>query len=340
MTVSRKWGIALVIGVSVAVVAATFAWRLLRVEGPESAPWLEGEVFAVTRDRLIAATVIGAGLGIAGLLLRTATSNPLADPSITGVNSGASLGAVLGTTLLGGATGAAILPGSLIGASIAIAITVGIGLRGHVADPSGAIIVQRMVLLGMAVSALFSALTSIVLVLDEAQLATVLSWLSGRLGGVGLDDLIPAIVALLVVAPLVIAGARGLDTLAAGDLVASSVGADPRRLRIGAVSAAVVLVASGVAAAGPIGFLGLMAAVVVHRVCGPRHRIGIVVAAAVGAAVLIVSDSIAQALWAPAETPVGIVTALAGFPLLLWGIRNLTPKRPTAAAAAPGGERP
>lgn len=105
---------------------------------PADAPQLADEVHAVMRDRLLAATVIGLALGAAGVLLRTATHNPLADPEITGVNSGAAFGAVVGTTITGTVSGAAVLPGALAGAALAAVITVGIGLRANAADPTGA----------------------------------------------------------------------------------------------------------------------------------------------------------------------------------------------------------
>ncbi|MFD5867949.1 FecCD family ABC transporter permease [Corynebacterium sp. NPDC060344] len=306
-----------------AVVIGAIAWvRLSAVAAPDGAEWLAGELRSVTIDRLTATITIGACLGVAGVLLRTATKNPLADPEITGVNSGAAFGAVLATTLTGAAGGAALLPGAFAGAVTAASATIFFGMRGR-SSTSAAMAVQRMVLLGMAVSALFSALTAIVLVLDEAQLATVLSWLSGRLGGVRMADVVPALIVAAAVVPAVVVGGRGFDALVAGDSIASAVGARPRLIRLLAVSAAVLLIAPSVAAAGPIGFLGLMAAVAAHRVCGPRHRIAVPVAAVLGAAVLLIADSIGQWLWAPAETPVGIVTSLIGVPVLLWGIGAL-----------------
>ncbi len=319
---------AIIVGAG-ALVVGVVAWRrLTSVDVPPDAPWLEEELRSVTVDRLIATIVVGACLGIAGVLLRTATNNPLADPEITGVNSGAAFGAVLATTVAGATGGLALLPGALAGAVVAAAATIFFGMRGT-ASSAPAMAVQRMVLLGMAVSALFSALTAIILVLDEAQLATVLSWLSGRLGGVRMADVLPALVVAVAVVPVVLAGGRGLDSLVVGDSVASAVGARPRLVRLLAVVAAVALIAPCVAAAGPVGFLGLMAAVAAHGTCGPRHRLAVPVAAVVGAAVLLVADSIGQWLWAPAETPVGIVTALIGVPVLLWGIGALraTPAR-------------
>lgn len=321
----RLTQLAILLALGLAVILVVWVWRMSSVEVPTNVPELAGEMHSVMRDRLLAATVIGMALGAAGVLLRTATGNPLADPEITGVNSGAAFGAVLCTTITGSVSGAAVLPGALCGAALGAAITVGIGMRVTVGDPTGAQSVQRMILLGIAVSALFSACTAIILVIDEAQLSTVLSWLSGRLGGVRFPDIVPCIIAVAVVLPFTIAAGRGLDTLFAGDALSSSVGANPHRLRILAVVGAVLLIAPAVAAAGPIGFLGLMAAVVSYRVAGPRHRLSLVIAPVVGAAVLLVADSVAQALWAPAETPVGVVTAISGVPLLLWGINRLQP---------------
>ncbi len=200
-------------------------------------------------------------------------------------------------------------------------------MRGASPEAGGANAVQKMVLLGIAVSAVFSALTSIFLVLDEAQLTTVLAWLNGRLAGVRLPDLLPALVALAVLFPLLVAGGRALDALGTGDAVSRAIGANPARVRTGAIVASVVLTAACVAAAGPIGFLGLLAAVVAQRVAGRTHRRSLVVAAVVGATTLLLADSLGQLLWAPAETPVGILTGIAGVPLLLWGIRSMGASR-------------
>lgn len=304
-------------------IALIWAWRMSAVEVPANAPQLAEEVHAVARDRLLAATVVGLSLGAAGVLLRTATRNPLADPEITGVNSGAAFGAVALTTAGVVPSSAALLPGAFAGAAVAAALTVGLGLGPKAARVAGPASIQRMVLLGIAVSALFSALTSIFLVLDEAQLATVLSWLSGRIGGVRFAEVVPCAIAVAVVLPLALAAGRGLDLLGAGDQTASAVGARPQRTRVVAIALAVLLVAPAVAAVGPIGFLGLMAATFAQRVCGARHRLLLVVAPLIGALVLLVADAIAQSLWAPAETPVGIVTSVAGVPLLLWGINRI-----------------
>lgn len=295
--------------------------RLASVQAPDNAPELAGEMLAVMRDRLAAATIAGASLGVAGVLLRTAAHNPLADPEITGVNSGAAFGAVAATTVSSSASGA-VLPGALAGAAVAAVITVGFGLNSPGGRVGGAAAVQRMILLGIALSALFSALTSIILVLDEAQLSTVLAWLSGRIGGVRLPEMVPSIIALALALPAAWLLGRAFDLLGAGDDTARSVGAHPRVLRTAAVVLAVVLVAPTVAAVGPIGFLGLMAATVAQRVAGPTHRLMVLVAAGVGAVVLLAADAVSQIMWAPAETPVGIVTALAGVPLLLLSIRR------------------
>lgn len=313
----------LVIAATCALLIAVLGWvTIARVSPPPQAEWLYAEVRAVAINRVLAAVLIGGALGIAGVLLRLATKNPLADPAITGVNAGAALGAVLLTSLTGLAGGTLLLPSALIGGSCAAAVTVGLGTRGRTPESSG-LIVQRLVLLGMAVSALCSALTAVILVLDEAQLIIVLSWLSGTLAGVRLPDLIPLMVAVTIVVPSCLLGARGLDSLVADDTVSASVGNNPRRLRVCAIIAAVALVCPCVAAAGPIGFLGLMAAVTAERVTGPRHRLSIPLAAALGATVLLCADTIGQWLWAPAETPVGIITAILGVPFLLWGVRKL-----------------
>lgn len=313
--------------ICVVAVAAISFYRLSGVSAPANAPQLYPELRSLTRDRLLAAVIVGANLGVGGVLLRTATANPLADPQITGVNAGAAFGAVATAFVTGSATGALLLPGALIGGGAAAAFTISLSMHGSSPESGGANAVQKMVLLGIAVSAIFSALTSIFLVLDEAQLTTVLAWLNGRLAGVRLSDLVPALIAFVLIFPAFAAGGRALDALGAGDAVSRSIGANPARVRVGAVVGAVVLTATCVAAAGPIGFLGLLAAVVAQRVAGRTHRRSLVAAAVVGSATLLIVDSLGQWLWAPAETPVGILTGIAGAPLLLWGIRSIRSAR-------------
>ncbi|CAB0537504.1 iron ABC transporter permease [Corynebacterium diphtheriae] len=305
------------------VVVAIVWWRISGVSAPADAPQLFPELLSLARDRLLAALIVGACLGVGGVLLRTATSNPLADPHITGVNAGAAFGAVASSFITGSATGAYLLPGALIGGALAAGFTISLSVRGAGPELSGAHAVQKMVLLGIAVSAVFSALTAIFLVFDEAQLTTILAWLNGRLAGVRMGDLWPALCAFVMLFPVLVAGGRAFDSLGTGDAVSRAIGAHPARVRTLAIVASVVLTATCVAAAGPIGFLGLLAAVVAQRIAGRAHRRSLVVAAAVGATTLLVADTVGQTLWAPAETPVGILTGIAGVPLLLWGIRSL-----------------
>lgn len=309
------------VGGAVTLICLLWVWQLNHITVPQQAAWLADEIRAVTRDRLSGATLIGGALGVSGLLLRTASANPLADAEITGVNSGAAFGAVLATTLTGALGGSALLPGALVGALAAASITIAVSFKST--DPGSAVVIQKMVLLGLTLSAFFSALTAIILVLDEAQLTVVLSWMSGELAGIRATDLIAVAIISALIIPAVFVYARAFDALAAGEDVARGVGANPGFIRLVAVSSAVLLISACVAASGPIGFLGLLAATTAHAVCGPHHRLGLVVAYFTGTLLLLVADVIAAALWAPAETPVGIVTAIMGVPILLWGIGAL-----------------
>ncbi|MGV9196503.1 FecCD family ABC transporter permease [Arcanobacterium canis] len=311
-----------VLVVCMVTIAGQGIWQLAAVVPPEQAPWLYDEVWRVTRDRLIASLVIGAALGVSGVLLRTATGNYLADPQIVGVNSGAAFGAVVTGFIVGPTSATWSLLGALGGAVIASVLTISLSMHGSSPVHDGTSAVQKMVLLGLAVSALFSALTSILLVLDEAQLGTVLAWLNGRLGGVRIGDVTPAICALIVIFPLCVVAGRAFDVLTTGDYLSRAVGANPAVIRHISIIFAVVLTATCVAAAGPIGFLGLFAATVSVNICGVNHRRVFILAACIGAVLLHTADSVAQYLWAPAETPVGIVTGMAGIPLLLWGIHH------------------
>ena len=147
----------------VLAIAVISSYRLTGVSAPADAPQLYPELRSLARDRLLAAIVVGASLEVAGVLLRTATANPLA-AQITGVNAGAAFGAVATAFITGSATGALLLPGALIGGGAAATLTIALSVRGSSPEAGGTHAVQKMVLLGIAVSAVFSALTAIFLV--------------------------------------------------------------------------------------------------------------------------------------------------------------------------------
>lgn len=269
--------------------------------------------------RTLAGLVVGAALGAAGAVIQAFTRNPLADPGILGVNAGAAFAVALGVAFLGLRSLTSVVGLAFLGAFLVTVAVYLIGSAGRgAADP------VRLTLAGVALGAVFSGLTTGLTLSDPDAFAQMRSWNAGSLLGRGFDVLAPAavLIGLALVGALVLA--PGLDALALGDDVARSQGANLRVIRAGAVVVVTVLAGTATALAGPISFIGLMVPHVVRWVAGVDQRrilIGSVVLAPV---IVLLSDVLGRVLIAPAEIPVGIVTALVGAPVLIVLVRRRT----------------
>src|SRR5208337_2590152 len=265
-------------------------------------------VWELRLPRLLLAGLIGGGLGAAGAGYQGLFRNPLADPFVIGASSGSALGATLAIvaglreSVFGmGAVSAAALLGSLL----AVATAYGIASMGRqVSIPS-------LLLAGVAVSSFIGALVSLLMFLNDEKLLTIFSWLMGSLSGRGWP-------VLWTTAPLVLAGgltvwlqSRSLDSLTFGEETAASLGLRLGRFRV------LVVVAAGVAAGGIIGFVGLVSPHVARLLVGARHVLLIPASGLLGALLLLLADDLARTISAPAELPVGVVTALLGSPFFL-----------------------
>ncbi|WP_224702407.1 putative F420-0 ABC transporter permease subunit [Devosia aquimaris] len=260
--------------------------------------------------RVLVAAGIGAGLALCGAIMQALTRNPLADPYLLGLSSGAALGAVV--FLLIGA--ALLMPlGAFAGAGAAMALTLLITRLLGGATPS------RAILSGIAISALMSAATSFLIFWSATgdSYREILSWLMGSLSGSGWADAGVVLAAVLVLGvPMLFAG-RALDAFAFGDAAAATLGVDVARLRWLLLGATALLTGSLVAVGGAIGFVGLIVPHVVRLATGSRHRVMLPVAMLVGASFMVWTDTAARSLFAPRELPVGIITALLGAPIFL-----------------------
>ncbi|ROQ94477.1 iron complex transport system permease protein [Streptomyces sp. 2132.2] len=288
-------------------------------------------VWDVRMPRVLLGAVVGAGLAVAGTVLQALVRNPLADPFLLGASSGASLGAVLVIVLGTGAAGTAGALG-VIGAIGALGVPAAAfaGSMGALvavyamARRGGTMTTGRLILAGVAVQYVLSALTSLVLVLaaHPDQMRSVLFWTLGGLGGARWDELPLPAAALLAGTALLIALARPLDLLLAGEEGARTLGLDTGRFRAAVFVLTSLVIGVLVACSGAIGFVGLMVPHAARMVVGAGHRALLPVAALGGAVFLTLADLVARTAAAPEEIPVGVVTALVGGPFFLWMLRR------------------
>ena len=273
-------------------------------------PIREGIVWEIRLPRVLTAAAVGAGLGLSGAVMQALTRNPLADPFLLGLSSGASTGAVL-VLLLGLSV---VLPlAAFLGAIAALVATL------LLARSLGTITPSRTVLAGLAVSSFAGAITSL-LVFWNAQgdaFREVLNWLLGSLAGAEWDAVAIAWGALLAVGiPMVLYG-RVLDAFAFGDTAAATLGVDVARTRWLLLSGAAVLTGAMVSVSGSIGFVGLVLPNAVRLVVGSRHRQLLPLTVLLGAVFMVWVDTLARTLFDPRELPVGIITVLVGAPVFV-----------------------
>ncbi len=265
-------------------------------------------VFDLRLPRALFAAVIGAGLGIVGVVLQTTTRNDLADPFLFGLSSGAAAGAVFVITVTGDVLGFWTLPlaafcGGLVASGIVLALVHGL----RTSAP------EKLILAGLAVSFLFSAITNYLIFAGDSRAAhSVIFWM---LGGLGLArwETFPLVCAgLFLIFSYSLYRSRWLDALLTGDLTAATLGVPVKGLRFSMFFTAALATAVFVSVAGVIGFVGLMVPHIARGIAGPLHRQLLPTAALVGAALLTGSDLLSRLLLAPQELPVGIVTTSIG----------------------------
>ncbi len=276
-------------------------------------------VWDLRLPRIITAVLVGGSLGVSGVGFQSLFRNPLADPFVIGASSGAALGVTLAfvagleIALVGlGATALA----AMLGAILSVFVVFVIGSCGR--DSS----VLSLLLAGVALSSMINALVSLLMYLNEEKVVVILAWLMGSLAD---NDWTVVRVTCCLSAlgfAIIWSLSRGLDVYSLGDIASQSLGLDPVRFRVLIVLGSSIATAAAVAAAGIIGFVGLIAPHVSRALVGPRHVILIPMSGIVGSAILLVADGLARTLVAPAELPVGIITALLGGPFFLYLLKS------------------
>jgi iron complex transport system permease protein len=269
----------------------------------------DGIVWELRLPRTLLAAVCGAGLAICGAIMQSLLRNPLADPFVLGISSGASTGAVMVVVLGVGGGIITLSTGAFIGAVVAFAMVLLLA-AGAGGTP------DRVVLAGVAATQLFSALTSFIVTssADAEQTRGVLFWLLGSLSGAGWHDVVTCGAVCLAGLVVCIALAPALDAFAFGEDAASSLGISVRWVRLVLLVVTALITATLVSAAGAIGFVGLVLPHAARAVVGPGHRLLLPATALIGAIFLVWVDTVARTVFSPQELPVGVVTALVGVP--------------------------
>jgi iron complex transport system permease protein len=271
--------------------------------------------------RVLMGVLVGASLAVSGAVMQGLFRNPLADPGLIGISAGASLGAVavivLGATMLAPVVallGPMTLPlAAFVGGLVATLILYRIATR------QGRTSVATMLLAGIALAALAMALTGVLVYMaDDRQLRDLTFWQLGSLAGATWQKIGtagPVIVAALAATPFL---ARGLNALALGEATAGHLGIPVQRLKYVAIVSVSAAVGAAVAVSGGIGFVGIVVPHLLRLAIGPDNRYLLPASALLGAAMLLVADAVCRTIVAPAELPIGIITAAVGGPFFLW----------------------
>ena len=278
-------------------------------------------LYAIRAPRVLAAFAVGAALAAGGAAMQSLFRNPLADPGLLGVSSGAALAAV--TVIVLGEKVMHIVPPPLKPWLLPIAAFLG-GLAATVvvyrlAARDGITLVGTLLLAGIAINAIAAAgIGMLVFIADEQQLRTLIFWTMGGFGAVTWVAILPTLLVLAIAVPTLLPAAHLLDALALGEREAGHVGVDVERLKRRLVAQVALAVGASVAISGTVGFVGLVAPHIVRLLLGPAHRTLLPAAALFGGAFVVLADALARTIVSPAELPIGVLTALVGGPFFLW----------------------
>ncbi|ACD23481.1 iron ABC transporter permease [Clostridium botulinum] len=278
---------------------------------------IQNIIWEIRLPRVLLGAICGAGLAICGVLMQCVTKNPIAEPYILGISSGASCGAVF-VIVLGGmssiginSVGAGAFVGSLISGILVFVIGTQMGKTTST---------TRLVLSGMAISTIFSALTNLLIYSAENsnQAKSALFWTVGSLGGAKWEVLLFPFIILVVVIIGALVMSKSLDILLLGDDSAIILGINIKLIKSIILILATLLTSALVSITGAIGFIGLVVPHICRTITGSDHKKLIVLSSLIGAIFLIASDIIARGLFPPIEIPIGIITSLVGGPFFLY----------------------
>jgi len=281
----------------------------------------ESIVWTIRFPRVIMAFIVGAGLALSGILMQALTRNSLADPYVLGISSGASAGAVavimygwfsfMGTFHIAFGAG--------LGALISIVIAM------KVSSVDNKITATQLVLAGIAVSTLFTALTNFMIYYKQSgsdKQKTAMYWMMGSLSGANWSSVLYVFIIFLVCVIAILFFTGHLDILMLGDDAATTLGLNLRFIKIGIIILCTLMTGAIVSVSGVIGFVGLIIPHVTRSIIGPKHGRLIPAAILVGGLYMILCDLISRVIVSPEELPIGVLTALFGAPFFLFLIRK------------------
>ncbi|MGD7045851.1 FecCD family ABC transporter permease [Jeotgalibacillus proteolyticus] len=267
--------------------------------------------------RLFVTILVGANLAVAGALVQNLTQNPLASPSVLGINAGASLFVVGSIVFLPTITGLSLVIAGFAGGALAAALIFFMS-----AILQGGRMLVKIALVGVVLQSLFASATQSIMLFNDESIHQILVWLTGTVAGSTWED-------LTVLTPVTIAGigcsllmVKVLSVLSLGEDIASGLGQRVRLQKSLVILIVVFLAGASVAFTGPIGFIGLIVPHIVRFLIGPSHPLMLVVTALMGSALLVLADVGSRFISFPSETPVGIVTALIGAPYFIYLARS------------------
>lgn len=282
---------------------------------------LELGILEVVRfPRVFLAVIVGAALSVSGAAYQGVFRNPLADPYLLGVAAGAGLGATLAivSTGAGAESTLPIIPAAaFVGAVAGVVLSYGLGRT-----VGGTRTVTSLILAGVAVAAFLTAIQTFVQQRNAETLREVYDWILGRLATTGWEDFRLVLPYMLIAAVGIFVHRRALDVMAVGDEEASSLGLEVGRTRLIVVASATLAAAAAVAVAGLIGFVGIIVPHGVRLVAGTSYRRVLPLSALLGGAFLVLADIVARSMLAPAEVPIGVVTAFLGAPFFVLVLRT------------------
>ena len=275
-------------------------------------------VLELRLPRTVLGILVGMGLGLAGGLIQALTRNPLADPGILGVNAGASLAITIGVAFFGISSITGYIWFAFGGALIA---TVGVYIIGS-AGRSRSVDPIRLTLAGVAVAAVLTGLTKAILLTNERAFDAFRSWDVGAIAGRDFDTISAILPFIVIGTVLALALSHSLNAVALGDDLAASLGTSVNRTRVLSILASTLLAGAATAAAGPIGFIGLMIPHIARWIVGPDQRWILGYSVVLSPILLLASDVIGRVVMKPGELQVGVVTAFVGAPVLIALVRR------------------
>lgn len=287
------------------------AWQALI--SPDSGSIKQQVILSLRMPRSLIACLIGLNLGVAGVLMQGLTRNPLASPTLFAINSGAACLMALSSIGVAFISAFPIEVVTFIGAALGgfLVFFLGGGLSRH-HNP------LRLILAGIAINALLTSLTRAALIISDDKAHTLLHWLSGSLSEADWQNWLQLWPVSLVALLIALSTSRGLNLNALGEQTASSLGMNVNALRIRVCLAVLLLTAISVTIAGPIVFVGLIAPHLARSLFGNNHYLLIPASGLLGAALVCWADLLSRFIVPPAETPVGIITALIGTPFFIY----------------------